>query len=192
MKINELEQKINSLSEMQQLIDSNVKFNIGTMWVVLSFVITAIGAALFFLAKSWFKSTIDKKEREYLLKLDKIKDDIKLELEKKTPKLLSLTLVVPGIGDGRNALIIDVNRYEQLNSLDNSKPQVFLQPKSYLNNLEVNFISKLNSFVVINKSLYYQHVEVLVINGVINDNSGIYNLISEDEARAMINEHTKL
>jgi len=55
---------MNFLYETIKLIDDNVKFNIQVMWGVLAFVVAAAGTALYYSARFWFQSAMDKKSKE--------------------------------------------------------------------------------------------------------------------------------
>jgi len=64
MDITELVKQMSYLNETIKLIDSNVKFNIQVMWGVLAFAVAAAGAALYYSARFWFQSAMDKKAKE--------------------------------------------------------------------------------------------------------------------------------
>ena len=71
LDVNQLAIQLNNLIETVKLIDSNVKFNIQMQWAVFAFVIASTGAALYFLAKSWFHTVMETKEKEIYERLRK-------------------------------------------------------------------------------------------------------------------------
>lgn len=73
-KINELTQRINSLSEMFNVLHQNVQFNITMIITVLAFAVTMAGAALVILAKFWVNKRVDEE-------LGKIDERIKRIIE---------------------------------------------------------------------------------------------------------------
>lgn len=64
MELQELLKEINYLKDLIQIVDSNVKFNMQMILGVLVFIVTVIGTSLYFLAKTWFKNTIEARVKE--------------------------------------------------------------------------------------------------------------------------------
>jgi hypothetical protein len=69
MTHDEIVQKINDLSDMIQLVDDTVKFNIGTMWAVIGTAMAIIGGALYFLVRNMINDKINKEIDKRLLDL---------------------------------------------------------------------------------------------------------------------------
>lgn len=63
-QINEVLKEIEYVSNLFELLQSNVDRNLTTMWGALAFVIAASGAALFFLAKMWVNKSVESKLSE--------------------------------------------------------------------------------------------------------------------------------
>jgi hypothetical protein len=92
MSIEELDQKINNLSEVVNIMDDTVKFHINTMWTVLAFVAAVVGASLFFLIKTWIQKRIDLEVERNKQRIEKefeiIRDNFVLKSEDWTRSIL--------------------------------------------------------------------------------------------------------
>ncbi|MDL2028250.1 hypothetical protein OOZ25_02820 [Bacillus subtilis] len=190
MKIDELEQKINNLADMQQLIDSTVKFHITIFWTIQAFVVAVLGVALYQLAKRLFDKAMDKKEKEFLAKLDEIEKNIRINLKEEMPIQHAFDLVMNGRLAGRNAIILDLENL-QLPNDPHKKPKIFFQPKGYKDSFEVHYMNLTNQYCIINKAGYIQSINCLIVDGVFQKGPLISSAVSESEAKELIKKNTQ-
>jgi hypothetical protein len=74
-KINDLTQRINSLSELFNVLHQNVQFNITLIISVLAFAVTVTGAALVILAKFWVNKRVDEELGKFDERIKRIIED---------------------------------------------------------------------------------------------------------------------
>lgn len=165
--------QIGNMEDSLSLIDSTVKFHLTIQWAVLAFVITAAGGALYIMARHWFEKGLEKR-----VKL--IKEEILEEVEKKIPKVVSITFTVGGTVHGKNAMRVQV-----VNNNTNVNPQVFIQSNGNPNDLEIYKIPNTSDYIVINEKPYFLSFDVLIINGSIK--LGVIPEYTKEEAMEIIN-----
>lgn len=165
--------QIGNIENSLSLIDSTVKFHLTVQWAVLAFVITAAGGALYIMARYWFEKGLEKRVLE-------VKNELLEDVEKKIPKVESITFTVGGTVDGKNAVRVQVE-----NNNSEFRAQVFIQSRGKHDDLEVHYISNTSDYIVINKRPYYLSFDVLIINGSIK--LGVIPTYTEEEAMEIIN-----
>lgn len=165
--------QIGNLEDSLTLIDSTVKFHLTIQWAVLAFVITAAGGALYIMARHWFEKGLDKR-------VQVMKKELLNVVEKKIPKIESITFTVGGTVHGKNAVRVQVvNNNADVNS------QVFIQSKSNHGDLEVYKIQNTMDYIVINRKPHFLSFDVLIVNGSFK--LGVVPSYTEGEAMEIIN-----
>lgn len=84
----QLNVEVEALSKLIEVIDSNVKFNINIMWIVITITVTLASGTLIILAKSWFEKLVEKRLQNFEGKIIKqVHDEIKDQYQGMTIEL---------------------------------------------------------------------------------------------------------